>query len=108
MIDFVFSHSSQVIFFLNIWFWCITWFRVRERERERVTGYLRDSFLLSILRLRSSSIQHLEKIRCLGTHSGVDVHFTALNVVVQIVSKHVYQVDGIVASFPVSVTWKQH
>lgn len=72
------------------------------------TGYLRDSLLLSIFRLRPRSVQHLEEIRRLGAHSGVDVDFTALNVVVQVVSKHVYQVDGIVASLPVGVTRKQH
>lgn len=71
-------------------------------------GYLRDSLFLSILRLRSRSVQHLKEIGRLGTHSGVDVNFTALDVIVQIVSKHVYQVDGVVASLPVCVTWKQH
>jgi len=69
---------------------------------------LRDSLLLGTFGLRSRSVQHLEEICRLGTHSRVNVNFTALDVIMQIIPKHVYQVDSVVARLPIGMTWKQY
>lgn len=69
---------------------------------------LRNSLLFGVFRLRSCSVQHLEEVCRLSTHSRMNINFTAFNMIVQIIPKHVYQVDGIVARFPIGMTWKQY
>jgi hypothetical protein len=70
--------------------------------------HIRDSLLLGVFRLRSRSVQHLKKICRLGTHPRVNVNLTALNMIMQIIPKHVYQVDSVIASLSIGVTWKQY
>lgn len=79
-----------------------------EKKKLAERGHSRDGFLLRILRLRSRSVQHLEEVGSLGAHSRMNINLTALDVIVQIVSEHVYQIDGVVARLPIGVTWEQH
>ena len=55
------------------------------------------------LGLRFGPVEHLEEGRGLGPHPGVNVGLGALDVIVQIVSEQVYQVDGVVPGRAIGV-----
>ena len=56
----------------------------------------------------ASTIQNFQEIGGLGSHPRMDISFAALDVVVQVITKQVNQIDGIIANIFVCMPWKQH
>lgn len=68
----------------------------------------RDCLLLYRFWIRSCTIEHLEKVRRLGTHPGVYVGLGTLDVIVQVVTEDVNQVYCIVPCLTVRVPREEH
>jgi hypothetical protein len=58
--------------------------------------------------LRFGSVEDLEEVSRLCPHTRVDVRLGALDVVVQVVSEEVNQVNRVVAGLLVRVTWEEN
>lgn len=70
--------------------------------------YLRNCLLVCWLSFGCSSVQHLEEIRSFCTHPTVNVRLGTLNVIVQIVSEHMDQIDRVISSAFGGVSGKQY
>lgn len=68
----------------------------------------RDCLLLYRFWFWSRTIEHLEEVRCLGTHPGVYVGLGTLDVIVQVVTEDVNQVYCVVPCLAVCVPWEEH
>lgn len=56
--------------------------------------------------LRSRSIKHFQQVSRLCPHARVHVHFATLNMVVQVITEHMEQVDRVVTRGRTRVPWK--
>ena len=70
--------------------------------------HLRNGFLICRFVLRSGSVQDFQEVRRLGPHPTVNVCFGTLYVIVQVMSKHMYQVDGVISCATRNVSRKQY
>lgn len=70
--------------------------------------HLRNGFLLRALAFRPRSIQYFQEFVGLGPHPRVNVHFRAFYMIVKVITKRVYQIDGVVSGYPVRVPGEQN
>jgi len=69
--------------------------------------FARDGPLLSGHFFRSGSVEDLQEVGSLGSHSGVDVSLGAFDVIMKIITKSVDQIDGIIPRVLVGMSGKQ-
>ena len=67
-------------------------------------GFAADGLLLGLLRFRPSAIQDFEEVVGLGAHARVNVGLGAFDVVVEIISQRVDEVDRVVPRVGARVT----
>lgn len=69
---------------------------------------LRNCFLFDGSLLRPGSVEYLEEVGRLGSHARMYVRLGTLDVIVQVMSEHVDQVNRVVTCGSACMTWKQY
>ena len=59
-----------------------------------------------LIRIQFSSVEHFQKFCCFGSHSGVNVGFGTLDVIMQIIAKKMNQVNCVISNFAIGMSWK--